>query len=152
MSCSGATHKFQYSSTALEYLPSLSNMKSKHLEGIDIFVFKLTCSYPLPRKLNKSSHILDEFLFKEISIMRVVFCLVVFISGQNCLWKRKGITRFFESLQGFFLFSKSKVSEGIFLCHHQRKHFWNRWELSFFQSRKWTCRKSIASAGSHKQP
>lgn len=42
MTCSGATHKFQYSSTTLECLPSLSNMKSRHVEGADIIVFKLT--------------------------------------------------------------------------------------------------------------
>lgn len=73
MTCSGAASKFQYSSTALEYLPSLSNMKSRHIEGTDIIVFKLTYSYRLPKKLNESPHILDVLLFKEFRIVRELY-------------------------------------------------------------------------------
>lgn len=42
MTCSGTTHNFQNSDAVLLYLPSLSNMKSSHVEGPDLIVFKLS--------------------------------------------------------------------------------------------------------------
>lgn len=54
ITCIGVTHNFQ-NSAPLEYLPSLSNVKSSQIEGTDLIVFKLSYSYTLPKKVEQVS-------------------------------------------------------------------------------------------------
>lgn len=118
---SGATHNFQNSGAALEYLPLLPNMKSSHIEGTDLIIFKLSCSYTLPQKLCKCLDVSDELLIKENSVMGIGVCLVIYF-WVKLLTKNKSNYLFFREIPSL-LQAVSKV----FFCLE-----WIKWMRIFF--------------------